>query len=193
MARLDQYTGRFLGEPGFEIPLSESTELRSAGEEAGDEATPKQPNLTEEKRLAAIIKQIDNDVHIVPRGAYYRDSLHKIFINNLSQGLKPSELDQLSSYLHFRPGFAVDAKLLNERAEQFQEGIDIFEPISRDEPKGVWSIQVERGGSLSIIRSLLWPGYVFYHRPGQKANSSSQWGSVYYGNGQRNDNVGYML
>lgn len=84
-------------------------------------------------------------------------------------------------------------KLLNDRAEQFQEGIDIFEPISRDEPAGVWSVQVERGGSVAIVRSLLWPGYVFYHRPAQKPNSGSQWGSVYYGNGQRNDNVGYML
>jgi radial spoke head protein 9 len=81
-------------------------------------------------------------------------------------------------------------KLLNERAEGFQEGIDIFEPISRDEPEGVWSIQKERGGSIAILRSLKWPGYVFYHRPGGNENS---WGGAYYGTGQRNDNVGYML
>ncbi|KAL3895758.1 MAG: hypothetical protein SGCHY_004506 [Lobulomycetales sp.] len=184
-ARLDEYAGRFVGEPGFEVVAQGEKE----GE--GEDAVEK-PALTEEKRLTAVIKRIDYDVQIVPRGAYYRDALHNIKANKLNSGLSGNELGQLSSYLHFRPGFAVDYRLLNERAEQYQEAVDIFEPISRDDPQGVWSIQLERGGSVAILRSLLWPGYVFHHTPGQ-GDSPSKWGGAYYGNGQRNDNIGYML
>ncbi|KAJ3386335.1 Radial spoke head protein 9 [Lobulomyces angularis] len=200
--RLETISGRFLGEPGFEYPgehisnlkifkffVVEAEVLPKEGDQSAEEIKP----LNEEKRLATVIKLIDHDVHIVPRGAYYRDSLHNMMINNLNQGLASHELGELSSYLHFRPGYSVDMKLLMERGELFQEGIDIFEPISRDEPKGVWSIQVEKGGSIAILRSLLWPGYVFYHRPATSVNGCSQWGSVYYGNAQKNDNVGYML
>lgn len=84
---MDAYSGRFLGDPGFEIPLT-AADVPEKTEEAvpGEEAAPK-PTLTEEKKLAAVIKQIDYDVHIVPRGAYYKDSLHNISINNLNQGV----------------------------------------------------------------------------------------------------------
>jgi radial spoke head protein 9 len=76
--RLDAYTGRFVGEPGFEFGEGQR---EGEAEEAGQK-----PAMTEEKRLTAVIKQIDQDVQIVPRGAYYRDALHKINVNQLSKG-----------------------------------------------------------------------------------------------------------
>lgn len=57
----------------------------------------------------------------------------KIFFET---GIESHELGQLSSYMHFRPGFSVDVKTLVEKSDQFQESIDIFEPLTRDEPKG---------------------------------------------------------
>ncbi len=97
----------------------------------------------------------------------------------------------MSSYLHFRPGYTPDYKLLSELGDKYQESIDIFHPISRDEPQGVWSIQKALGETVTVIRSLLWPGYIFYHRP--QDNAVSLWGSIYVGQGQRNDNLGFML
>lgn len=79
-ARLDEYAGRFVGEPGFEVVAQGEKE----GE--GEDAVEK-PALTEEKRLTAVIKRIDYDVQIVPRGAYYRDALHNIKANKLNSGM----------------------------------------------------------------------------------------------------------
>lgn len=58
---------------------------------------------------------------------------------------------------------------------------------------GVWSIQVERGGTIALLRSLQWPGYLFFHRPTHGTAPNAQWGAVYQGTGQRNDNIGFML
>ena len=103
-------------------------------------------------------------------------------------GLEPHEISNLDSYLHFRPGFKPDSKLLVDRGEQYSNQIDVFEPVSRDLPVGVWSIQKDVKG-IAILRSLLWPGFMFYHQPGKAGGYLG----VYFGTGQVNDNVGYML
>lgn len=53
---------------------------------------------------------------------------------------------------------------------------------------GSWSLQFERGSGLVTLRSLLWPGYVFYHVPGTRS-----FGSVYFGSGEMNVDLPFML
>ncbi|XP_061482400.1 radial spoke head protein 9 homolog isoform X3 [Rhineura floridana] len=54
--------------------------------------------------------------------------------------------------------------------------------------EGSWSIQVERGGRVIVLRSLLWPGLTFYHVPNTK-----QHGYIYFGHGEKNKDLPFML
>ncbi|XP_054843496.1 radial spoke head protein 9 homolog isoform X2 [Eublepharis macularius] len=54
--------------------------------------------------------------------------------------------------------------------------------------EGSWSIQVERGGRIVVLRSLLWPGLTFYHVPNTK-----QHGYIYFGSGEKNIDLPFML
>ena len=53
---------------------------------------------------------------------------------------------------------------------------------------GSWSLQFERGSGLVTLRSLLWPGCVSYHIPGCR-----KFGSVYFGTGEKNMDLPFML
>ncbi|KAI8826722.1 uncharacterized protein EV422DRAFT_616153 [Fimicolochytrium jonesii] len=176
--KVNQIEGRFSGDPAFEYAIADKS-LPDGEQEA---------TVNEEKRLAATVALINYETEVVPRGSYYRDNLHKLRKNPAFDGIPRSELGQLTNYLHFREGFNINRKTLLERAGAFDESIDIFESISGDSPKGVWSCQTERMGSVVILRNLLWPGYTFFH-----SSSPSRWGSMYFGTGQKNLNVGFML
>lgn len=47
---------------------------------------------------------------------------------------------------------------------------------------------MERGGGVVILRNLDWLGYTFYHIPGTK-----EFGSAYFGTGERNIDMPFML
>lgn len=53
---------------------------------------------------------------------------------------------------------------------------------------GSWSVQMERGNALVVLRSLLWPGLTFYHTPNTKS-----YGYVYVGTGEKNIDLPFML
>lgn len=53
---------------------------------------------------------------------------------------------------------------------------------------GSWSIQMERGHALVVLRSLLWPGLTFYHAP-----RSKNYGYIYVGTGEKNMDLPFML
>ncbi|KAJ3107522.1 Radial spoke head protein 9 [Phlyctochytrium planicorne] len=185
MDLIEQIRGRFTGDLAYEYSFGEEND----GEEKPDgAATETKRTINEERRLAGTIALMNFECEIVPRGAYYRDATHKLSINPMFKGLDQIDLGQLSSYFHFREGFDINMKSLAERAAGFEETIDIFETIAKDEPRGVWTIQAERGGSVAFLRSLLWPGYSFFHAP-----SPTKWGAFYYGTGVRNVNIGFML
>jgi radial spoke head protein 9 len=107
-------------------------------------------------------------------------------------GLEPSEISSAASYFHFREGFEPSAKTLAERENTFDDSIDIFATIDEDQPKGsnsnpgVWSIQAAE--NVALVRNLQWPGYTFVH-----STNPVSYSSLYYGNGQKNHNVGFML
>ncbi|KAJ1550914.1 Radial spoke head protein 9 [Cladochytrium tenue] len=113
-----------------------------------------------------------------------------------TKGLSPVDLPQLASYLHLREGFDINARSVADRggAALFDESIDIFEAVSHDEPKGCWSLQVlDRSASsrVAVLRSLVWPGYTFFHAAG--AGRTARFASMYYGWGVKNRNIGLML
>jgi hypothetical protein len=51
-------------------------------------------------------------------------------------GLSKENLTNLKHYVHFKAGYKPDTAKLKEDIHSFDPSIDIFEPISNDEPKG---------------------------------------------------------
>ena len=58
--------------------------------------------VKEEDRLAAVIDEIDREVHIVPRGSYVKTAAGKIVTNRSFEGLNNLDCKKLSSYFHFK-------------------------------------------------------------------------------------------
>ena len=52
--------------------------------------------------MAAVINEIDIDVHIVPRGAYVKTPTGKIVTNRSFEGLNNLDCKGLCSYFHFK-------------------------------------------------------------------------------------------
>ncbi|TPX43597.1 hypothetical protein SeLEV6574_g04967 [Synchytrium endobioticum] len=175
---MESILSRFLGDPSFEYPVTEQV---PEGQDAP-------PPINEEKRLAGLVALINHEAQVVPRGAYYRDAVHELKSNPSFQGLPGPDASHLTSYLHFRPNFKLDLKTVKQLGANYDESIDILDSIAMDQPNGVWSLQQENGGEVVLIRSLLWPGYTFFHTP-----ASGKYGSMYCGTGQTNVNIGFML
>ncbi|XP_070577870.1 radial spoke head protein 9 homolog [Ptychodera flava] len=176
--------GRFTGDPSYEY---EHTEIKRIGE--GEEAQEEENTITikEEDRLASAIAQIDEDVAIVPRGAYVKTPHGTVIRNRSFAGLLIQEAVKLSSYFHFREPVRLNEKSLLEKAD-LDKAIDFLDSIDEDIPKGSWSLHCERGSGLVILRSLLWQGLTFYHVPG-----TTKYGYVYVGTGEMNKDLPFML
>ncbi|XP_071962347.1 radial spoke head protein 9 homolog [Antedon mediterranea] len=177
--------GRFIGDPSHEY---EHIEIKRIGE--GDDATEEENTIMikEEDRLASVVVNIDEDVAMVPRGAYFKTPHGTVQMNRMFEGLSVVESGKLQNYFHFREPQKLKEKSLLEKADM-DPSIDFLDPISEDIPQGrSYTIQFERGSGLLIIRSLLWLGMMFYHVP-----SSKQFGYVYFGTGEKNKDLPFML
>lgn len=40
---------------------------------------------------------------------------------------------------------------------------DFLDPIAADKPAGCWTLSMNPSASCSVLRSLAWPGYFFFH------------------------------
>jgi len=184
---------RFIGDPSYEYQLtnqSSNNQQQQQLQQDEENQQEKEP-INEEKRLSGVIKMINYDVEIVPRGAYYQDRLKNIHFNYKFKGLSKKEMIDLSSYFHFRSGFKLTLDTIEDRID-IDQSIDIFDNIEKDKPNGVWSLQVEYGGSTVTLKSLLWPGYFFFHAPRSQMRQC-KFGSMYNGYGIKNVNLGIML
>jgi len=173
--------GRFTGDPSF--PAEHVRRVESSDGEITEEVI----TLKEEDRLAAVVAEIDHDVMVVPRGAYVKAPTGDVNPSRHFEGLSPLEAIQLRNYQHFRKAERLFDKTILERAD-LDPTIDFMDSVENDVPRGSWSVQQERGNGLVSIRSLLWPGYFFYHVP-----ETRQYGSVYVGTGEKNIDLPFML
>jgi len=64
----------------------------------------------------------------------------------------------------------------------------VFDPITADKPNGVWNINYDGSSTSAYLRSTYWPGYFLYQTIG-----SSDFGGVYFGNGQPNKDLAFGL
>jgi len=177
--------GRFTGDPSNEFEYTETKRVQGEGDEVIEED--ETINIKEEDRLAAVLAEINHDVAIAPRGAFMLTPSGQVVPNRSFEGLTVAEAAKLSSYVHFRPAEILPTKSLLDRAN-LDRSLDFMDSIEEDIPRGCWSLQLDRGSGLVILKSLLWLGYVFYLVPG-----TSKFGSVYFGIGERNCDLPFML
>ncbi|NWV35813.1 RSPH9 protein, partial [Grantiella picta] len=183
LALAEQLKGRFQGDPSFDYDLAATNPEAAARLIEGG----KEPVIKEETRLIATIEQIDREVGIVPRGAFVKTPLGSVHENRHFEGLSLAEAKKLSSYLHFTKPVNLKNKTLLEKAD-LDPSTDFLDSLEHDLPKGSWSIQLEKGGTVVVLRSLLWLGLTFYHVPMTK-----QFGYVYFGTGEKNLDLPFML
>ncbi|NXS88130.1 RSPH9 protein, partial [Erpornis zantholeuca] len=179
----EQLKGRFQGYPSFEYNLADvNAEAAARLTEGG-----KEPVIKEEARLIATIEQIDRAVGVVPRGAFVKTPLGSVHENRYFEGLSLLEAKKLSSYFHFTEPVNLKNKTLLEKAD-LDPSTDFLDSLEHDIPRGSWSIQLEMGGTVVVLRSLLWLGLTFYHVPMTK-----QFGYIYFGTGEKNLDLPFML
>lgn len=188
--------GRLTGNPAHEYNVQEpagSTSLPAEVQSLRKEQRKEDGSLvavttvTEEKRLSALVATIDGDVAVAPRGAYSRSPTGKVELNPSFEGLSLADAKKLKSYFHLRTPLHQVKKTLAEQAA-LDKSVDFLDSLADDIPEGSWSVQLERGSSVVVLRSLLWPGLVAYHVPGTR-----KFGYVYSGAASKNLDLAFML
>jgi radial spoke head protein 9 len=141
--------------------------------------------MKEEQRLAAVVGIIDDECAIVPRGAYNKLPDGTIAPVSTWTGLSFEDAGKLSSYNHFRVPTRQIPPI--ERAKM-NKTLDFWDPLTDDVPRGCWTLTNEAAAQSVLLKSWLWPGFVFYHRP-----NTSAYAGVYNGTGLRNSDIVFML
>eukprot|EP01017_Pseudomicrothorax_dubius_P042130 TRINITY_DN6833_c0_g1_i1.p1 TRINITY_DN6833_c0_g1~~TRINITY_DN6833_c0_g1_i1.p1 ORF type:complete len:278 (+),score=92.85 TRINITY_DN6833_c0_g1_i1:173-1006(+) len=159
--------------------------LEDTDDEKELKVTPK--NFTELDRLAYVIRAIDIDCSVIPVGAFRLTPNHELRYNDEFRGLSIPESENLHNYMHFRNPQTIEKQeyIAREEALFFY---DFLDPIDKDLPYGCWALHKDASKTIATIRSLLWPGYIAYHR----ANSNI-FGGVYIGNGIKNVDLPFLL
>uniref|UniRef100_A0A3B3Z7Z7 Radial spoke head protein 9 homolog n=1 Tax=Periophthalmus magnuspinnatus TaxID=409849 RepID=A0A3B3Z7Z7_9GOBI len=176
--------GRFMGDPSY---VYEDVEIQRKGE--GEEAIAEELviKVTEENRLAATVYQIDQEVSVVPRGAFIKSPHELVQVNLSFGGLTYSEAGKLDNFLHFTKKKNMKKKSILEMAD-LNPVMDFMDLLSDDIPKGSWHLRFECANRVCVIRSHLWLGLTFYHIP-----MTPQHGYIYIGDGTRNLDLPFML
>lgn len=144
-------------------------------------------NFTELDRLAYVVRAIDIDCAALPIGALKLSPTHELRYDESFQGLSIAEATKLSNYQHFRHPLTEEKKEYIARGDATFKR-DFLDPLDKDFPKGAWSIHTDSSKTQVTVRSLLWPGYLTYHR----ANSNI-YGFCYFGNGIKNSDLPFII
>ncbi|XP_049445709.1 radial spoke head protein 9 homolog isoform X2 [Epinephelus fuscoguttatus] len=173
--------GRFRGDPSH---VYEHRDILRQGEKDEEEVVTK---VNEESRLAVTVHHIDDEVSVVPRGAFIRSPHGLVQINRSFGGLSHSEAGKLDNFLHFSQAKNPKKKSILEMGD-LNPAVDFLDVLSDDIPKGSWSLQFEYASKVCVLRSLLWLGLTFYHVP-----MMPQHGYVYIGDGTKNLDLPFMI
>jgi radial spoke head protein 9 len=181
------------GEEEQEAPVEEE-EDEEGGEKKDDDSNVSEQEeikvpakeLTEIDRVRFVVCAIENDCQVAPSGAFKMTAHHQLRRNEAFQGLKLEDGLNLDNYVHFRNVQSEASKIrLDEPSAPFSSRF--LESISEDQPKGCWNFQLDLHKETALGRSLLWPGYHFYH-----ILNRNKFGSVYIGNGLKNLELQFM-
>lgn len=152
-------------------------------------------DFTELERLAYVVTRIEHDTHVLPQGSFKFTPIQEYKKNDQFKGtltfastlgLAQDQLNKLDLYQHFRQVETAEKKELLARNEGILQ-TDVLDSLASDKPKGAWTLQL-LSGSVATLRSLLWPGYVFYH-----LGLTDIYAGIYIGDGILNKDLPFML
>jgi len=134
-----------------------------------------------------VVRAIEADCATLPVGALKLSPTHEMRYDDSFSGLSIDAAGNVSNYQHFR------SPLSEEKREYIARGDatfkrDFLDPIEKDFPVGAWSLHTDSSRTQVTVRSLLWPGYLTYHR----ANSNI-FGYCYFGNGIKNSDLPFII
>ncbi|XP_074030518.1 radial spoke head protein 9 [Leptinotarsa decemlineata] len=177
-------TTKFQGDPSLVVDvLIEKDETLVPGKRK----QPQLRKLKEEDRLACTVHLIIEEVGVVPRGALFKRP-DGVIIENLSfEGISPLEAREITSFLHFRqPTRKYNTNLLTR--DDYNYAMDFLDPLDIDIPEGCWIIHVTSSEDMVILKSIYWPGLMFFHYL-----KTSQHGFVYFGHGKKCLDAPFLL
>lgn len=156
-------------------------------EEGQEGAPPKDEKLREHHRLSQVVQEIDFDTAVVPKGAHALNEAHVVVPSSDFKGLGMTEATSLSRYVHFRqPTSPACLRALARTDAQFFA--NFLDPLEGDLPRGCWALRQDASAGHVTLRSLSWPGYIGYHVP-----QTTRYGGLYFGYGQKNRDLPFML
>ena len=142
----------------------------------------KEKNLTEGDRLSYAVRKIDGETSLLPVGSVKVLPNKEMRLNDNFEGLTKQEITDMKSFCLFRKIRTKD------KYESIQTGNAVFDFHFMDSVDNElhWSKQIDEGtNTIANIRSLVWPGYYFYH--------TKQYGGMYYGYGIKNEDIEFLL
>jgi len=189
--------GPFTGNPAYnykdpDAPKKNPDEEEEEEEEEDevDEAKQKDPpprKLFELERVSHAVNSIEADTCVVPAGAYYMTPTGDVSVDRSFKGLSSQDVQNISSYLLLR-----DPRNSSTLARIRKQGVSnitsFLDAITENQPAGLWSVQTDESGENVSVRSLVWPGYEF-----KTEVNSPDFVGAYFGSGERNDDVLFML
>lgn len=113
-------------------------------------------------------------------------STHQVRRNEAFKGFSEAESTSLKNYVHFR-NVQDPTKKRELDLPSAPFNAEFLENISGDKPTGCWNFQHDMKKETVLGRSLMWPGFHFYHLLGL-----NKFGSVYIGDGLKNLELQFM-
>ena len=178
----------FTGDPAtpYEIVRPEGYEPPPPKTDENGEPIPPE-EFREEHKLAYHVSVIDNEVSIIPKGAWICDATHQVIRNVTNCGLTHEAAGSLRNYLHFRYPENDRSKQALVKPGVVRHG-DFLDNLEDDAPKGCWGVHYSPDAKYSIVRSFYWPGSYFCHEI-----KTGNYVSVYFGDGLPNEDILFML
>ena len=143
--------------------------------------------VTELNRLSQVVNSIENNCAVVPKGSFKFTPLKETIANEAFRGLTPDRAFALDQYQHFRPVQNPEKVGLMQRDESVYNH-KFLDDVSVDFPKHSWSLTKDCTETVANIRNNLGPGFFAFHRV-----NTPIFGSIYIGNGVRNNDLPFMV
>lgn len=129
----------------------------------GTRKVPQSRKLKEEDRLASVVHQIINEAGVVPRGDIFKKTDGVVIESPGFEGLSTLWAREIKSFQHFCPPTRkLNTNLLTN--DDYNYAIDFLDPLDIDIPEGSWQLQITPEEDKVILKSMYWPGLMFFHK-----------------------------
>lgn len=171
------------------VPAPDKQNDSLADSEDLEEEKNKKPvpdKFTELDRLAYVVRAIENDCAVIPCGAFKLTPTHELRYDDNFRGLARHESNNLQCWQHFRQpqNEKVKENIMKDESLFYKKFLDSLE---EDKPIGCWTVQQVANFEVSV-KNLNWPGMIAYHKPNSKI-----FGYCYFGSGQKNEDLAFLL